>query len=111
MGLDMYWFVEPTNKDKTVALIKGEQTNKEVIGYFREYHALNDYILNEVKDHFKGDGNCEDIVMTEDLLNLIEEWNHSGKANKANRKYLDQIIFTCRKHFREGRKVIYHAWW
>lgn len=111
MGLDMYWFVKPTKKEKTIALIKGEEAEIMEIGYFRKYHSLNEFILEYVEDTLKGDGNCEDVPMNEEILDAIEIWNDCDEAITDHKEYLDSIINKCRTFIEQGREVVYHGWW
>ena len=103
MGLDQYWKLEPTNKEKTEALLLGEEAMGEQIGYHIKFwslqHLLSKYANTE-------DFNCEDLIITKEIYQDLVNFNLSEK-NQDLKIVLSKIVH----YLAQGRTVIYVGWY
>jgi hypothetical protein len=118
MGLDMSLYKRPlSEKMRMLWKLDGRDEHIDLM-YWRKLYILNDFII---QNYYKGDGdgNCEDIPLTEgnildiiDFLEKLKETDFEPYYSTDNRdddvKKLKEIIDDT--DF-DNEEVYYHAWW
>jgi hypothetical protein len=119
VGLDAYWKVKRTPEEMATQLLKGEEIDQwHEFGYHRKFHDLNEFMGNYAEN---SDYNCENIEVTESMLNALAEWNKKEAFIKyAWEKHtededgdndLNRFILQAKQYLKDGREVVYMAWW
>lgn len=115
MGLDQYWFCEPTAEEKMEALVMGKAEPTEEMGYHRKWHSLNDF-LGELyaQENPIEDFNCAMFVIEFEHLDELELALLDGRiAPRDQEEHADfhTLLKLIRSRLNEGRTVTYHPWW
>lgn len=99
-------FCTLTNADDITRLYTLQESiddQTEEIAYWRKYHKLNDYILEELTTP-EGDGNCEELLLTKDNFISIGDFILEDSKDPYQ---IDDILTdwddTC--------TYVYHPWW
>ena len=115
MGLDMYWYVGPTKEEKAQALIEGRDTGdtelRQEIGYFREFHDLNDFMGELYPEDLQVDFNCMDLEIGWNELAAMRRFHTGPYVPTDLQRELNQICDRIETGLKEGRKVWYWPWW
>ena len=86
--------------DKLVNQVDSMETEQ---AYWRKYHDLNYYILDELTTPVD-DGNCEDIPLTHEDILAIQQFIRSDGEDSTQ---VDDIL----ADWDESATYVYHPWW
>lgn len=141
MGLNMYWRASKNAEEKTRALLSGDDPNvMQELGYFRKFHALNDFmgsLYDGVSDFNTvdlkiGEGELADMRAWAKTFDFSEEADDPGWAENLKHDTLDlrdrietddpewaeslkrdtfDLCDRIETALAEGRDVIYWPWW
>ena len=114
MGLDMYFY-------------RGHTEENHQIFYFRKHSDLHGFLmdiwLSMNPDKSRDDFNCEELEITKEILDSIENecknWTHKkyngffwGSSYDVDwERTEDELIPLLKEELKNGNKVYYFPWW
>ncbi|MGR5253659.1 hypothetical protein ACPV5S_15785 [Vibrio astriarenae] len=138
MGLDQYWWsVDPEKHDEIEAMDdyevnKRRENGEEITDHrtmfadHRKVPALNEFMAQAWADETGRDAcdfNCMDFVVTEELLDELEERIDDRSLNENASGFfwgshiaddypeMKEAVVIARAKMAEGQRVLYGCWW